>query len=476
MDLAEAIRGATVLMVEDDETLAHFTAQHLGAAGATVEIAPTLAAARGALKRLQVDLALFDLHLPDGLSTTLLAEARADDPDLAVIMITQRSTVRVAVEALHLGALDFLEKPYQQDDLDLAIVRAMTMDGLRREIRQLRRVTQIGKEAIVQGASAAMRQVWEQVESVAGRDSTVLITGENGTGKEVIAQTLHHSSPRARGPFIPVNCSALTETLVEDTLFGHEQNSFTGAHSLRRGDFELAGKGTLFLDEIGDMPVSGQVKLLRAIETRKFMRLGGEREIHVDVRIIAATNVDLEAAKQQGRFRSDLFFRLNVFPIHVSPLRERREDIPMLLAAFLRDLGKALGKPKRHLNATTLRLLVAYDWPGNVRQVRNVVERALILCQGDEILPEHLPPEITGGQTLQMPAVNLDVLWERWLDGAPFQNPDLNEAKSQVERLLVQRALRQFSGSRGEAARSLGLSAESLGYYLKKHRLLDDHG
>jgi two-component system, NtrC family, response regulator AtoC len=474
MDLAEALRGAMVLIVEDDETLAHFTAQYLSNAGATVEVAPTLAAARAVLKRVQVDLALFDLHLPDGLSTTLLAEAREEDPDLAVIMITQRSTVRIAVEALHLGALDFLEKPYQQDDLNLAIVRAMTMDGLRREIRQLRHVTQIGKEAIVQGASAAMRRVWEQVEHVAAQPTTVLITGENGTGKEVIAQTLHASSQRARGPLIPVNCSSIPENLVEDSLFGHDPGGFTDATKVRRGDFELADKGTLFLDEIGDMPLSGQAKLLRAIETRKITRLGGEREIHVDVRIIAATNVDLELAQQQGRFRSDLFFRLNVFPIHVPPLRERREDIPMLLAAFLRDIGKNLGKPRRRMHAATLRLLVAYDWPGNVRQVRNVVERALIFCQGDEILPEHLPPEITGGQTLQMAAVNMDVLWERWLDGAPFQNLDINEAKSQVERMLVQRALRQFGGNRSEAARSLGLTPESLGYYLKKHRLLED--
>jgi DNA-binding NtrC family response regulator len=471
--LVDHLKDAVILLVEDNDALAQFTTTYLRNQGATVQHAGTLAQGAEIARRTQIDLALLDLHLPDGLSTTLLAALREQDPDLPVIMVTERGSVRSAVEAMKLGAVDYLEKPYEQAELDCAIERAMTVDGLRREVRTLRRTAQAGRDAPVHGTSPAMQALWQMVETVAPTDANILITGENGTGKEVLAKAIHAASQRARGAFIPVNCGGITETLVEDQLFGHEAHAFTDARSLRRGDFELADKGTIFLDEIGEMPVAMQPTLLRVLETRRFFRLGGEREVQVNVRIIAATNRNLETAVAQGQFRQDLLFRLNIFTLHMPPLRERREDIPLLIASFLRDLGRSLNKPKRRLSASTLRLLVAYDWPGNVRQLRNALERALILCQGQDIQPEHLPPEITGQRNAAVATPDPDVLWERWMDAAPFDAVTFNEAGARVETLLLKRALRQAS-SKTDAATMLGMSPDSLAYYLKKHGLMDE--
>jgi DNA-binding NtrC family response regulator len=467
------LKDTVILLVEDNQSLAAFTGNHLQEFGAKVHVAGTLADAASIAQRESIDLALLDLHLPDGLSTTLLADLREANPELPVIMVTQRGSVRTAVEAMRLGAVDYLEKPYRQEDLDLAIERALEMDGLRREIRQLRRISQDGRDAPVRGNSEAMRALWQMVETVAPRPSSVLITGENGTGKEVVAQALHAASQR-KGQCIPVNCGAIPETLVEDQLFGHEPHAFTDGRTLRRGDFELADQGTLFLDEIGEMPIAMQPKLLRVLEGFGFHRLGGEREIRVDVRVIAATNRNLEEAVAQGSFREDLFFRLNVIPIHVPPLRERREDIPLLIAAFLRDLGRSLKRGRCTLSRTTLRLLVAYDWPGNVRQLRNALERALILAPGAEILPEHLPPEIVGQHQSDQEQPDPDVLWERWLDAAPFTSLALHEAETQLHRHLLQRAMREAGGQTQDAARYLDLSPDSLNYYLKKYGMQDE--
>ncbi len=468
------IERSVILLVEDDASLARFTADWLREAGATVQHAATLAEGAACARRVPIDLALLDLHLPDGLSTTLLADLRAADPDLPVIMLTEYGSVSTAVESMKLGAVDYLEKPYQQANLAYAIERALTLDGLRREVRSLRRTEQAGRDAAVRGTSPAMSAIWEMVAQIAPSDANILITGESGTGKEMLARALHTASQRAKGPFIPVNCGGITATLAEDQLFGHEAHAFTDARALRRGDFELADRGTIFLDEIGEMPLSMQPNLLRVLDSRRFFRLGGEREIRVDVRVIAATNRALAEAVAQGQFRQDLLFRLNVFTIHLPPLRERREDIPLLIAAFLRDLGQSLKKPKRRLSASTLRLLVAYDWPGNVRQLRNVLERALILCPGTDIQPAHLPPEITGQRDAAVATPNPDVLWERWLDAAPFDVIALSEGEQHIERLLIERALRQTGGVRGEAAQLLGVSPDSLGYYLKKHGLKKD--
>lgn len=465
------LKGEHILLLEDNVTLATFTAQRLRAGGATVHHAETIADAQRIAQHEQIDLALLDLQLPDGSGLDFLATLRAATPELPAIMLTAHASIRSAVTAMRLGAVDYLQKPYQESDLDLAIERALTLDTLRREIRQLRRASSDGKDSPVRGQSAAMQEIWRLVDTVAPTDANVLITGENGTGKEVLARALHAASLRNAGPFIPVNCGGMTETLVEDQLFGHEAHAFTDARALRRGDFELADKGTIFLDEIGEMPLSMQPNLLRVLDSRRFFRIGGEREIQVDVRVISATNRPLPEAVAQGQFRQDLLFRLNVFTLQMPALRERREDIPLLIAAFLRDLGRTLGKPKRRISASAVQLLTAYSWPGNVRQLRNVLERALILCPGQEIAPEHLPPEVIGQADLALTVPDPDTLWERWLDAAPFHDLALDDIKEQIDRFLVLRTLRQMAWNRAQTARVLQINADQLRFRMHKYGL-----
>ncbi len=467
--MSSPIKDAAILFVDDDETLVQFVAPQLRAEGATVHTSGSVAGAMAIARRVELDLALLDLQLPDGTGIDVLAQLRTMSPELPIVMFTAYADVRSAVEAMKLGAVDYLQKPFSRDDLALALERAMTLDALRREIRQLQRLETSGKGAIVYGESHAMRAIWHMVETVAPTDANVLITGENGTGKEIVARAIHAASRRQEGPFIPVNCGGMTETLVEDQLFGHEAHAFTDARSQRRGDFELANKGTIFLDEIGEMPIMLQPTLLRVLDQRRFFRIGGEREIHTDVRVIAATNRDLDEAMRQGAFRQDLLFRLKVFTIAMPPLRDRREDIPLLTAVFLRDIGQSLGKPKRRVTPETLHLLSTYDWPGNLRQLRNVVEHALIVCQGPEILPGHLPTELGGGQQPSF-GPHSDHLWERWLNATPGAIASIDEFEERIDRLLVERALRQSPTKTG-AAHLLGVTPANLAYRIKKHGL-----
>jgi DNA-binding NtrC family response regulator len=458
-----------ILLVEDNIEASAFIARRLRHEGATVYDVTTVAEGMTIANQNEIDLALLDLNLPDGSGIDLLARLRTIDPDLPVIMFTQYANVRSAVEAMRLGAIEYLIKPFDPEDLEAAIGNALTMDALRREVRHLRRTANTVISNIARGNSPAMKRIWEDVEKVAPKDSNVVLLGENGTGKEVLARAIHAASPRANGPFIPVNCGGITETLIEDQLFGHEAHSFTDARTMRRGDFELADKGSIFLDEIGEMPLRLQAALLRVLQERRFFRIGGEREIHVDVRVIAATNRDLGEMVRQKQFREDLFFRLDVMTISVPPLRERREDIPALAATFLGDLGRTLRKTRCRLSQETLRLLIAYDWPGNVRQLRNVLERALILADGQDILPEHLPPEIKGHMTDTNAPPDPVTLWDRWIDAAPFIDIPLDELKEQLERHLVLRALRRCQWKKANAARLLGISAELLRFRMQKY-------
>lgn len=468
------LTGEHILLLEDNVALATFTAQRLRDGGATVYHAESIAEAQRIAQHEQIDLALLDLQLPDGSGLDFLATLRAATPELPAIMLTAHASIRSAVEAMRLGAVDYLQKPYQESDLDLAIERALTLDTLRREIRQLRRTSGEGKDSPVRGQSTTMQAIWRLVDTVAPTDANILITGENGTGKEVLARALHAASLRGAGPFIPVNCGGMTETLVEDQLFGHEAHAFTDARALRRGDFELADKGTIFLDEIGEMPLSMQPNLLRVLDSRRFFRIGGEREIQVDVRVIAATNRALPEAVAHGQFRQDLLFRLNVFTLHMPALRDRREDIPLLIAAFLRDLGRTLGKPKRRITASAVQLLTAYDWPGNVRQLRNALERALILCGGQEIAPEHLPPEVIGQRDITITVPDPDALWDRWLDAAPFPDLALDDIKEQIDRFLVLRALRQMAWNRTQTARVLQINPDQLRFRMHKYDIHEE--
>jgi DNA-binding NtrC family response regulator len=402
---------------------------------------------------------LLDVKLPgiDGLAT--LQRALALHPDMTVLMMSAHSTVDVAVEAMKHGAIDFLVKPFPFQSLDAAVERALSTARTRRQIAALtseRKATAV--ETLV-GASTAMEQVRSVVARLGGSDATtVLIEGESGAGKEVVARCVHFESARADRPFMQVNCAALPEHLLESELFGHERGAFTDAHAQKRGLFESAEGGTVMLDEIGDLPAGGQAKLLRLLENKTFRRVGGVQELRTDVRVIAATNVNLEERVQEGRFRADLFFRLNVVRIRMPALREHAEDIPVLAAHFVAKFNQEMKRGVKGISSGALDVLVAHHWPGNVRELRNVIERAFILhAAADEIRPEHLPPELRSGQLRRRP--------EKVVPAVPEQGIVLED----VEKKLIVEAMERASGNQSKAARLLGISRDTLRYRLKKH-------
>jgi DNA-binding NtrC family response regulator len=407
------------------------------------------------------DAVLIDVRMPkmDGLTT--IERARAEGSDAAFVVMTAHGTVKDAVAAMKMGAEDYLLKPLDTDEVLVVLGRALERRKLRRDVELLReRVRESSGLSNMVGASEAMRRVFELVHRAAPSKATVLILGESGTGKELIAEALHEGSPRAKGPFIRVNCAALPETLLESELFGHEKGSFTGAVARREGRFELADGGTLFLDEIGEIPPSVQVRLLRFLQNREFDRVGGQKTLKVDVRVVAATNRDLLAEVRAGRFREDLYYRLNVVQIELPPLRARKGDLPALVDHFLRKYGAAYEKPNVRIGRDALQALVAYDWPGNVRELENAVERAVVLCADGEILPSHLPPAIAEGRR-EGP--------RQLIPGATL---------AEIEREAILRTLEVVGGSTSRAAEILGISVRTIQYRLKEYgiRAGEHHG
>jgi len=342
-----------------------------------------------------LDLVITDMRMPEMDGMEFLDRLRGKHPELPVIMMTAYATVEKAVEAMKRGAFDYITKPFKNDELKLTVKKAIEMHRLVRENRMLSQELQERFQfANIVGKSKAMRQVFEVIAKVAQTRASVLITGESGTGKELIARAIHFNSPRRDKPFVSINCSALPETLLESELFGHERGAFTGAYTQRKGRFELAHGGTLFLDEVGDMSPALQVKLLRVLQEMSFERVGGTRTLSVDVRLVAASNRDLRQQVAAGHFREDLYYRLKVVHIEVPPLRERRDDIPLLVQHFLKKTATANDLPRKKINPEALKILYNYPWSGNVRELENVIERTVILCDGDEIGPEDLPEEI----------------------------------------------------------------------------------
>src|SRR3954470_24174773 len=336
-----------------------------------------------------------DLKMPvlDGMA--LLKRLSAEYPDVPVVMITAHGSVENAVEAVKLGAFDYLEKPFEQEQIRQVVAKAINTYSLARQNARPEEPSSRGRFRLV-GQSPAIRQIYAVVEKVANTPSTVLITGESGTGKELIARALHENSSRQAGPFIKINCAAIPKTLMESELFGYEKGAFTGAVGAKPGRFELAHGGTLFLDEIGEIPVEMQVKLLRVLQESEFERVGGIRTIKVDVRLVTATNRDLHAEVAAGAFREDLYYRLNVVPIHLPPLRERREDIPLLVGHFIAKFNERLKKQITGIDAEAVERLTGYHWPGNIRELENVIERTMLFGEGPEIAVSDLPPEIAG--------------------------------------------------------------------------------
>jgi len=455
----------TVLVVDDEERLVRSCARILEGEGYGVYTASRMEEALALLRKHAPDIVLTDLRLPDGDGMEVLRAARGADPDVVVVMITAFATVDSSIEAIREGAYDYLPKPFTATQLQVLLGRASRQIRLARDNARLRaQLRERDSLDNVVGTSAPMRQLAELVQRVAPTDASVFLTGASGSGKELIARALHRHSGRREGPFVAVNCAAFPEHLLESELFGHEKGAFTGAETTKRGLMELASGGTFFLDEVCDMSLELQAKLLRALEERRIRRVGGEQEIRVDIRVLAATNRDPDAAIEAGALRQDLYYRLNVVPMRVPSLRERREDIPLLAEHFLREYAARYdrdGSAGLRLTAEALEALERYDWPGNVRELRNVMERVVSLAEpGGRIVRSDLPPEVRGAEVEEGPAHRTDL---------PF-----HEAKSRAierfERAYLRSLLAGTGGNISAAARAADMDRKTI------HRLLDKHG
>jgi len=447
-----------------------------------------------------------DLKMPglDGMG--LLRRLQETYPEVPVVMITAHGSVESAVEAVKLGAFDYLEKPFEQEQIRQIVAKAMkTHELARRDARPETTPSERGRFRLI-GQSTAIKQIYSVVEKVADTPSTVLITGESGTGKELFARALHENSSRHAGPFIKINCAAIPKTLMESELFGYDKGAFTGAVGAKPGRFELAHGGTLFLDEIGEIPIEMQVKLLRVLQESEFERVGGIKTIKVDVRLVTATNRDLLHEIEQGGFREDLFYRLNVVPIHIPPLRERREDIPLLVEHFITKFNERLKKQITGISAAAIACLTAYEWPGNIRELENLMERTMLFCDGPEIQARELPPEIFHGAEPAAHAASSaaplavdestghgaggsgtgsgpnPITWTS-LPAATAQNGPAGSLKEavrfeteRVERELIIRALDETNGNVTQAARKLKISRKSLQTKMKDFGLRDREG
>jgi two-component system, NtrC family, response regulator PilR len=448
-----------ILVVDDESSMRELLEIMLRKEGYTVTAAGSRSAAAAALAAGPVDLVVTDIRLPDGDGIEILRQVKASSPGTAVVVMTAFGSTETAVVAMKLGAHDYLIKPFDVEELKLVVRNALEKEELKEENLRLKAELhrRHGLDQII-GVSTPMVNVFSMIQSVAATNSTVLLTGESGTGKELVAKAVHAASSRRDSAFVSVNCGALPETLLESELFGHMKGSFTDASYTRKGLFEAAHRGTLFLDEVGETPPAMQVKLLRALQERKIRRVGGTDEVEVDVRVIAATNRTLEELVRERRFREDLFYRLNVIPIRIPPLRERREDIPLLANHFLEHFSRAMRKRVVEISKQAIDTLMSYGWPGNVRELENVMERAVALETTEAVLVDRLPETLRGGGV--NPAV------PRIEDGF-----SLDDYMRVLESELVQRALSQAAGDRARASRMLGISPRSLRYLIQKHRL-----
>ncbi|QOY87602.1 sigma-54-dependent transcriptional regulator [Paludibaculum fermentans] len=452
---------ARILIVEDEEKLRRVLSLQLESAGYEVETAGSAEAALRMSDR--ANLVLTDLRLPamDGLS--LLQAIQRQNARLPVVVMTAFGTVEIAVEAMKKGAADFLPKPFSMDHLMAVVRKALEVQSLREENTRLKE--ELGHryrfENII-GSGPKMQEILASVLRVGPMRTTVLLCGESGVGKDLIARAIHHHSPRSAHPFVKINCTAIPENLMESELFGYEKGAFTGAATSKPGKFEQAEGGTVFLDEIGDVPTAVQVKLLRILQEREFERLGSNKTRQIDVRVIAATNVDLRRALEEGNFREDLYYRLNVFPLTIPPLRERAEDIPVLAENFLRKFARELGSQVEGISEAASQKLMAYHWPGNVRELENAIERSLLYATGTQLQPEDIRLDHAPRRAVPGSAGNGN--------GSAIVNDFLPEGVSleEHEQQLIREALRRAAGNKSQAARLLGLSRNALRYRLSQ--------
>jgi len=447
-----------ILVAEDERNLREGIAEAFRDAGHEVVEAEDGEQALEEVRAQLFDLVITDYKMPgiDGLE--LLRRIRMINDQVAVIMITAYGTVEGAVEAMRLGAYDYIQKPFQLEELELKAERALEHRRLITRLMLADRRELVHRFDNIVGESPAMRRIFDVIAKVAPSNATVLILGETGTGKELIAEAIHRNSNRKDGPFVKVNCAALPENLLESELFGHERGAFTGADRQRIGRFELANEGTLFLDEIGTMSLATQAKVLRVLQEREFERLGGTRTIRSDVRLIAATNRDLEEAIEAGEFREDLYYRLNVVTIRMPPLRERKEDIIPLATTFLERFARDMKKPMRGFSPAALRLLTRYNWPGNIRELENTIERAVLMADGEIIEPKDIA---IGGARPE----------EQGRLGSILRLPPEGIALEEIEKMAILEALRMNDWVQKDAAKFLGISSRVMNYKIQKYRI-----
>ncbi|TGE35078.1 sigma-54-dependent Fis family transcriptional regulator [Desulfosporosinus fructosivorans] len=440
-----------ILVIDDEERMCWALERALGHEGYQVVTATRGLEGIHLAQETEPSMVILDLKMPDIDGIEVLKEIKKINSSIPIIMITAHGTIDTAIEAMKIGATDYITKPFKLEELKVQIKQALHLSNLENQVNFLRQ--ELGKKyGKIVGQSDAMKEVALLIRQVAKTGATVLITGESGTGKEVAAVEIHKASNRSDKPFVAVNCAALPEQLLESELFGHEKGAFTGATSRKKGRFEIADKGTIFLDESGEMPISMQAKLLRVLQERCFERVGGTETIHVDVRVIATTNIDLATAISNGTFREDLYYRLNVMHITMPPLRSRKEDIPLLVNHFLEKFDPTHSKK---ISSESMKILTRYNWPGNIRELQNVIERALIVCQGSEIQPVHFPKELLNSlEQATEPVISLT---------------EGGFTLEELEKHLIIKALEKHNYNQTKAAKYLGITRPTLLYRLQKY-------
>jgi two-component system, NtrC family, response regulator HydG len=475
-----------VLVVDDKELMRDSVAETLKRAGFEVQTADGAESALGLIARRRPDVVISDLKMPGMTGIELVTRVKAIDDELPVIIMTAFATVETAVQAIKQGAFHYVTKPFEGDELVIAVKRAISHQKTMKE-NGLLRVAQTASGPVEQsagiarliGESPAMRRVREQVLAMAESQGTVLVYGESGSGKEVVAKAVHEQSPRSGKPFLAVNCAALSESLLESELFGHEKGAFTGADKLRKGRFELADGGTLLLDEISEIPPTIQAKLLRVLQERAFERVGSSVTIGVDVRVVATSNRDLPQAVARGDFRQDLFFRLNVLPIHLPPLRDRLEDVPALASHFVAQVCRREGREPLEIEPGALSLMREYPWPGNVRELQNICERAVVLCGSKRsergvIHRELIEPWLTIAKVTPSTAIGMNghsTIEAKPMAGLPTDRRAIRPLE-EIERDMIVHSLQLFEGHRQKTAKALGIGVRTLGLKLKKWKQL----
>jgi DNA-binding NtrC family response regulator len=459
----------TILIVDDEENIRKYLGRSLIKAGFEVCTAQYGKEGINHLVQRHIDVVLLDLNLPDMNGLEVLKELKKIDVESIIIIITAYGDIHSAVEAMRLGAYDYLTKPFDFEDIEIVIDKAFRIAGLEDRIRLLERQVDRYQYGELITRSKKMFELLEFVDRVAQTSATVIIYGETGTGKELIAKLIHKKSQRSRKPYVTIDCTSLPENLLESELFGHERGAFTGAVGLKKGLFEVADGGTVFLDEIGELPVVLQAKILRIMETKTFRRVGGEKYFETDVRMVAATNRNLKQLVQEGRFRSDLYYRLNVVPVHLSPLRERKEDILPLIEYFVQTLNKKIGATVENVTNEALKLLIEYEWPGNIRELRNVIEHMLITSKAGTIAVQNLPTEIRGVQR------EIAFQMEMSDENTREQLPDFRSAKKRLverfEKDYLKRLLEKNRWNISQSARDIKMHRSSFQRLVSKHGL-----